>query len=59
MMMNKGSKMKGGWIEITQNEEALHANTKVANIIVKVKESIKVITVISKRSNESTAKADF
>ena len=31
--------MKGGWIGITQNEEALHTNTKVVNIIAKVKES--------------------
>ena len=38
--MNIGSKMKGGWIGITQNEEALHTNTKVVNIIAKVKESV-------------------
>ena len=38
--MNMGSKMKGGWIGITQNEEALHTNTKVVNIIAKVKESV-------------------
>ena len=49
MTMNKGSKMKGGWIGITQNEEALHTNTKVVNIIAKVKECVKVIADISKR----------
>ena len=47
--MNKGSKIKGGWIGITQNEEALQTNTKVVNNIAKVKESVKVIADISKR----------
>ena len=49
MRMKKGSKMKGGWIGITQNEEALHTNTKIVGIIAKVKESVKVIVDISKR----------
>ena len=49
MTMKKGSKMKGGWIGITQNEEALHTNTKIVGIIAKVKESVKVIVDISKR----------
>ena len=48
MTMNKGSKMKGGWIGITQIKEALHTNTKVVKINVKVKESVKVIADISK-----------
>ena len=47
MMMNKGSKLKGGWIGITQNEEAAHTSTKVVNIIAKVKESGKLIADIS------------
>ena len=47
--MNKGSKIKGGCIGITQNEEALQTNIKVVNIIAKVKESVKVIADISKR----------
>ena len=46
MMMNKGSKLKGGWIGITQNEEAAHTSIKV-NIIAKVKESGKLIADIS------------
>ena len=37
MTMNKGSKMKGGWIGITQNEEALQTNIKIVNKIAKVK----------------------
>ena len=37
MMMNKGSKMKGGWIGITKNEEAIHNNTKAVNIIAKLR----------------------
>ena len=41
--------MKGFWIGTTQNEEALHTNTKVVKIIAKFKESAKVITDISKR----------
>ena len=52
MTMNKSSKMKVGWIRITQNEEALHTNKKVVNIIAKVKESVKVINDISKRRHE-------
>ena len=28
MTMNKGSKMKGGWIGITQNEKALQTSIK-------------------------------
>ena len=47
MMMNKGSKLKGGWIGITQNEEAAHTSTKVVNTIAKVKESGKLIADIS------------
>ena len=49
MTMNKGSKMKGGWIGITLNEEALHVNTKVINSITKVKESLKKVANIKKR----------
>ena len=40
MTMNKGSKMKGGWIGITNNENALHVNTKIVNKIVKLKETL-------------------
>ena len=49
MTMNKGSKMKGGWIGITLNEEVLHVNTKVINSITKVKESLKEVANIKKR----------
>ena len=49
MTMNKGSKMKGGWIVITNNEEALQVNTKVINNITKVKESLKQVANIKKR----------
>ena len=52
MTMNKGSKMKGGWTGITQEEVALHTNTKVVSIIAKDKESVKVIADISKRRNK-------
>ena len=45
--MNKGSKLKGGWIGITQNEEAARTSTKVVNIIARVKESGKLIADIS------------
>ena len=44
MTMNKGSKMKGGWIGITDNEAALQINTKVVNNITKVKELLKSVT---------------
>ena len=43
MTMNKGSKMKGGWIGITVNENALHVNTKIVNTVVKLKETLKQI----------------
>ena len=49
MTINKSSKMKGVWIGINQNEEALHTNTKVVKIIAKFKESVKVIADVSKR----------
>ena len=38
--MNKGSKMKGGWIGITQNESALNVHTKTVNKIAKVRETL-------------------
>ena len=41
MTMNKGSKMKGGWIGITQNENVLHINTKIVNKVIKLKEVLK------------------
>ena len=37
MTMEKGSKMKGAWIEITQNEKALQTNIKIVNKITKIK----------------------
>ena len=43
MTMNKGSKMKGGWIGITQNEEALQTNIKIVNKIMKVEVKLKEI----------------
>ena len=49
MTMNKGSKMKGGWIGITHNEEALQVNTKIINNITKAKESLKEVVNIKKR----------
>ena len=49
MIMNKGSKMKGGWIGITHNEEALQVNTKIINNITKAKESLKEVVNIKKR----------
>ena len=49
MTMNKGLKMKGGWIGITNNEEALQVNTKVINNITKVKESLKQVANIKER----------
>ena len=48
MTMNKGSKMKAGWIGIMHNEEALQVNTKVVNNITKVKESLKEVANIQK-----------
>ena len=54
MTMNKGSKMKGGQIGITLNEEALHVNTKVINSITKVKESLKEVANIKKRQYSHT-----
>ena len=39
MIMNKGSKMKGGWIGIMQNEEIVNKITKVK---VKLKEIAKL-----------------
>ena len=33
MTMNKGSKMKGGWIGFTKNESMLHIHTKTVNFI--------------------------
>ena len=44
--------MKDSQIGITQNKEALHTNIKVVNVIAKVKESVKVITYISKRRDK-------
>lgn len=38
--MNKGSKMKGGWIGITQNESALNVHTKIVNKIAMVRETL-------------------
>ena len=49
MTMNKGSKMKGEWIGITHNEEALQVNSKVINNITKVKESLKEVANIKRR----------
>ena len=49
MTMNKGSKMKGGWIGITHNKEALQVNTKVINNITKAKKSLKEVVNIKKR----------
>ena len=43
MTMNKSWKIKGGWIGITHNEQALQINTKVINNITKVKESLKEV----------------
>ena len=40
--MNKGSKMKNGWIGITHNEEVLKVKTNVISNITKVKKSLKV-----------------
>ena len=48
MRMNKGSKMKCGWIGITHKEEALQVN-KVINNIKKAKESLKEVANIKKR----------
>ena len=45
MTMNKDSTMKGGWIGITYNEEALQVNTTVINNITKEKESLKVANI--------------
>ena len=47
--MNKGSKMKGGWIGITHHEETLQVNNKVISNITKVKESLKEVANIKKR----------
>ena len=47
--MNKGSKMKGGWIGITQNEEALQTNIKIVNKITKVKVKLKQIAKLQQR----------
>ena len=35
--------MKGGWIGITQNEEALQTNIKIVNKIIKVEVKLKEI----------------
>ena len=48
MTMNKGSKMKAGWIGIMHNEEVLQVNTKVINNITKVKESLREVANIQK-----------
>ncbi len=39
--MNKGSKMKGGWIGITKNEAMLNIHTKTVNKIMKVHDTLK------------------
>ena len=46
--MKKGSKMKGGWIGIMCNEEALQVNNEVIDNITKVKESLKEVPNIKK-----------
>lgn len=38
--MNKGSKMKGGWIGVTQNESAINVHTKIINKIGMVRETL-------------------
>ena len=48
MTINKGSKMKGGWIGITHKEEALQVKNKVINNIPKVEESLKEVSNIKK-----------
>ena len=54
MIMNKGSKRKGGWIGITNNEAALHINTTVVNNITKVKESLKSVAITENRQFKHT-----
>ena len=40
MTMNKGSKMKGGWIGFTKNESMLHIHTKTVNFISIIRETL-------------------
>ena len=39
MIIKKVSKMKGGWIGITQNGKALQTNIKIVNKITKIKKN--------------------
>ena len=47
--MNKVSKMKGGWIGITQDEEALQTNVKIVNKITKVQVKLTEIAKLKQR----------
>ena len=49
MTMNKGSKMKKGWIRIMQNEEAFQTNIKIINKITKIKVKLKEIATLKQR----------
>ena len=46
--MNKGSRMNGGYMRISQNKETGRSNTKNINRIAKVKETMRSIADINK-----------
>ena len=50
MMMNKGSKMKAGWLRILRNEQMLLSHLLNANLINRIRVCLHVITIMEETS---------
>ena len=54
MTMNKGSKMKAGWMKILKNENMLLSHTMNANFVNRVRVAIHIKTSSQRHSENTT-----